>query len=80
MSLFSQLAQLDPKMIKFFYLVCTHHVTPNKEFFSTYEAIDQGDVLMGNDAPCKIIGIGFIRIKMYDGGFRTLQRSVMYLT
>ena len=43
---------------------CTHHVTPYREFFSTYEPIDGGDVLMGNDAPCKIIGIGSIKIKM----------------
>ena len=51
---------------------CTHHVTPNREFFSTYEPIDGGDVLMGKDAPCKIIGIGSFKIKMYDGVVRTL--------
>ena len=50
---------------------CTRHVTPNREVFSTYEAIN-GVVLMGNDAPCKIIGIGSVKIKMYDGVVRTL--------
>ena len=50
----------------------THHVTLNTEFFSTYEAIDGGVVLMGNDAPCKIIGIGSVKINKYDGVVRTL--------
>jgi len=27
---------------------------------------------MGNDVPCKSIGIGSIQIRMYDGIFRTL--------
>ena len=27
---------------------------------------------MGNDAPCKIVGIGSVKIKMYDGVVRTL--------
>ena len=27
---------------------------------------------MGNDAPCKIIGIGSVKIKMHNGVVRTL--------
>ena len=53
---------------------CTHHVTPNRKFFSTYEPIDGGDVLMGNDAPCKIVRIGSIKIKIHDGVVRTLTK------
>ena len=53
-------------------LGCTHNVTPNREFFSTYEPIDGGDALMGNYAPCKIFRIGSIKIKMNDGVVRTL--------
>ena len=36
---------------------------------------------MGNNAPCKIIGIGSVRIKMHDGIIRTLEgvRHIPYL-
>ena len=51
---------------------CTHHMTPNRDFVFTYEAIDGGVLLLGNNAPCKIIGIGSIKTKMYDGVVRTL--------
>ena len=29
-------------------------------------------VLMGNDASCKIVGVGIVRIKMFDGIVRML--------
>ena len=47
-------------------------MTPNREFFSSYEAIDGAVVLLGNNAPCKIIMTWSIKIKMYDGVMRTL--------
>ena len=40
---------------------------PNRDWFSTYETVSKGVVLMGNDASWKIIGVGTIRIKMFDG-------------
>ncbi|KAG6675871.1 hypothetical protein I3842_15G127000 [Carya illinoinensis] len=45
---------------------------PNKDWFGTYRLVNCSSVLMGNDALCKIIGIGNIRIKMFDGVVRTL--------
>src|SRR5436190_7682074 len=45
---------------------------PNKEWFHTYRSVDSGSVLMGNDASCRVTGIGNIKIKMYDGMIRTL--------
>ena len=39
---------------------------PARHHFFTYEAIDGGVFLTGNDAPCKIIGISSVKIKMYD--------------
>lgn len=53
---------------------CSYHMCPNKDWFHTYEQVDGGVVLMGNNAPCKTIGIGSIRIKMYDGIVRTLTQ------
>ena len=41
-------------------------------WFHTYQSVDDGIVYMGNNVTCKTVGIGSIRIKMYDGIVRTL--------
>ena len=46
--------------------------TPNKDWFDTYRLVNYSYVLMGNDASCKVEGIGNIRVKMFDGVIRTL--------
>ena len=51
---------------------CSYHMTPNKDWFHTYRLVNTGSVLMGNDASCKVVGIGSIKIKMFDGVVRTL--------
>ncbi|GJX80863.1 retrovirus-related pol polyprotein from transposon TNT 1-94 [Tanacetum coccineum] len=38
-----------------------------------YKEFDDEHVFMGNDSPCKVVGIGTIRIKMHDGVVRTLS-------
>lgn len=43
-------------------------------WFTTYESVDCGTVLMRNDTPCKAIGIGSIKIKTHDSVFRTLNK------
>ena len=45
---------------------------PNRDWVSTYEIVSKGVVVMGNNASCKIVGIGMVRIKMFDGVVRTL--------
>ena len=35
---------------------CTFHMCPNRDWFHTYEDVDQGTVLMGNDTTCFIKG------------------------
>ncbi|KAJ4972452.1 hypothetical protein NE237_005626 [Protea cynaroides] len=45
---------------------------PNRDWFTTYKAIEGASVLMGNNAVCKIVGIGTIRIKCHDEIVRTL--------
>ena len=52
---------------------CTHHVTLYREFLSTYETIDGGVFLMGNDAPCEIIKIGSVKIKMFVLGLISIK-------
>lgn len=51
---------------------CTFHMSPNRDWFTTYEKIDGGLVLMGNDAQCKVVGLGTVQIKTHDGITRTL--------
>lgn len=51
---------------------CSYHIFPNREWFDPYKSVDCGNVLMGNDVLCKVIGIGTIKIRMFDGIMRTL--------
>ena len=48
------------------------YMTPNRDWFSTYEPMHKGVVLMSNNASCKVDGIETVRIKMFDGIVRTL--------
>ena len=43
-----------------------------------YQPIDDGNVLMGNNMPCKTIGIGSIKIRMHDSIVRMLS-NVRYV-
>jgi len=45
---------------------------PHREWFATYEPLNGGSVLMGNDTKCRVVGIGTIRFKMFDGIVHTL--------
>jgi hypothetical protein len=51
---------------------CTFHMSPKRDWFTTYDSVNGGSVLMGNNFACKIVGIGTIRIRMHDGIVRTL--------
>ncbi|KAG8480749.1 hypothetical protein CXB51_025125 [Gossypium anomalum] len=48
-------------------------MSPNRDWFTTYETVSEGVVLMGNNASCKIAGVGIIKVKMFDGVVRTLS-------
>ncbi|RDX93750.1 hypothetical protein CR513_23944, partial [Mucuna pruriens] len=41
----------------------TLHVTPRKEFFTSYTAGDFGVLKMGNDDVTKVIGVGDVRLQ-----------------
>ena len=51
---------------------CSYHITPNVEWFTSYMSAYSGSVYLGDDRCCNIVGIGEVRIKMYDGTVRTL--------
>ncbi|KAG8497502.1 hypothetical protein CXB51_008962 [Gossypium anomalum] len=52
---------------------CTFHMSPNRDWFTTYETVSEGVVLMGNNASCKIAGVGTIKVNMFDRVVRTLS-------
>ena len=56
----------------------TYHVCPKREWFSSFENIDGGVVFMGNDHTCQMVGIGIVRMKMFDGAVRELT-EVRYM-
>lgn len=57
---------------------CSYHMCPNRQWFETFKSCNAGTVLMGNDARCKAIGIGTIKVWMFDGVVRTLT-NVRYV-
>jgi hypothetical protein len=57
---------------------CSYHMCPNRMWFDTFKSCNAGTVLMGNDARCKAIGLGTIKVRMFDGIFRILT-NVRYV-
>jgi hypothetical protein len=52
---------------------CSYHVCINKDWFSTYEPVQNDSLVwMGDNTPCEVIGIGFVKIKTHDGMTHTL--------
>uniref|UniRef100_A0A2N9HCZ1 Integrase catalytic domain-containing protein n=1 Tax=Fagus sylvatica TaxID=28930 RepID=A0A2N9HCZ1_FAGSY len=51
---------------------CSYHMCPKKEWFDTYKPCNN-TVIMGNDATCSVIGIGTVKIKMFDGVVRVVE-------
>ena len=53
--------------------VASYHMTPNKEWFTSYRSGSFGIVYLGDDKLCAITGIGTIKIQLHDGVVRTLN-------
>ncbi|KAH9656595.1 hypothetical protein KPL70_022738 [Citrus sinensis] len=51
----------------------TYHLCPIKEWFTDFRNLESGAVVIGNDQPCRTMGIGTIRLKMLDGMVRKLN-------
>ena len=51
---------------------CSYHMTPNKDWLNTYRLVNSNFALIGDDASCRVVGIGNIKVKMFDGVIRTL--------
>ena len=49
-----------------------HHICPHKGWFSSYQTVNDGIVLLGDNHSCKTVGVGSVKTKMFDGVIRTL--------
>jgi hypothetical protein len=50
----------------------SHHMCSHRNWFFSYQSVDEGVVFMGNGIPCKTVGVGSIRIRMFNGIVREL--------
>ena len=57
---------------------CIYHMCPIREWFFEFQELNGGVVYMGNDNPCKTVGIGSIKLRNHDGSTRIL-RDVRYV-
>ena len=48
---------------------------PHRDWFVTYEPVDIGIILMGNDTECKVVEMDIMQIKTYDGVVRTSSKG-----
>ena len=53
---------------------CTYYMCAHRDWFVTYEPVDTGIVLMGNDTESKVVGIGTVQIKTRDAVVKTLSK------
>ena len=51
---------------------CLFHMCPERKYFDTYRACDASTVMMGNGSASRVVGIGTVKMKMFDGVVRTL--------
>ena len=52
---------------------CTYRMCPTKSWFHSYNKIDGGKVLLGNNMSCNVVGIGSVQVKLDDGTVKTLS-------
>ena len=51
----------------------SHHIGPHRSWFTSYETVNGSSVFMGNNVSCQTVGIGNVKIKMYDDTVKTLS-------
>jgi hypothetical protein len=59
-------------------LGASHHMCSHRNWLFSYQSVDEGVVFMGNGIPCKTVGVGSIRIMMFNGIVKELT-DVIYV-
>ena len=49
----------------------SHHICPHKDWFSSYQTVNDGIIILGDNNSCKTVGVESVKIKMFDGVIRT---------
>jgi len=57
---------------------CSYHGSSRKDYFETLELKPAGTALLGDNHPCKVQGIGTVRLKMFDNR-EYLLKNVRYI-
>ena len=50
----------------------SHHIYPHKYWFASYQIVNDGIVILWDNHSCNTVGVGSVKIKMFDGVIRTL--------
>lgn len=53
---------------------CSYHMCPMDELFPEYQPYEGGQVIMGNNASYKVIGIGSIKLRLADGYVKIMSK------
>ncbi|KAL8153408.1 hypothetical protein V2J09_011168 [Rumex salicifolius] len=51
---------------------CTFHMCPHRQWFVSYQTMQNSHVLLGNNASCKVLGIGTVKLRTHDGSEKLL--------
>ena len=49
-----------------------HYICPCKYWFASYQTVNDGIVFLGDNHSCKIVGVGSVKINIFDGVIRTI--------
>jgi len=49
-------------------------MTSNRDWFYIYKHVSAESMFMGNGHALEVAGVGTIKIKLYDGNVRTIQK------
>jgi hypothetical protein len=55
------------------------HICSHRRWFFYYSHVHDGDVIIGDESPLEVSGIGSVQIKVHDGTFKTPLMFVMFL-
>ena len=50
-----------------------YHLCPIREWFTDFSELEYGEVVMGNDQPCRTMGIDTVRLKIFNGMVKELK-------
>lgn len=53
---------------------CSFHMSHNKDWFESFHEYNVGQVILGNNKTCRVIGIGNIRLRLRYGTEKILQQ------